>query len=38
MGKKKIIEANQEIIGTLMALSAKHDKLINFEVALQYSL
>ena len=36
--KEKIIEANREIIGTLLALSAKHDKLINFETALQYSL
>ena len=37
-GKEKIIEANQEIIGTLLALSAKHDKLIDFEIALRYSL
>ena len=37
-GKEKIIEANQEIIGTLLALSAKQYKLINFETALQYSL
>ena len=37
-GKEKIIEANREIIGTLLALSAKHDKLIIFETALQYSL
>ena len=37
-GKEKIIEANQEIIGRLLALSAKHDKLIDFEIALRYSL
>ena len=37
-GKEKIIEAKREIIETLLALSAKHDKLINFETALQYSL
>ena len=36
--KGKIIEANQEIIGTLFALSVKLDKLINFETALQYFL
>ena len=36
--KEKIIEANREIIGTLLALSAKHDNLINFETALQCSL
>ena len=34
-GKEKIIEANRETIRTLLALSAKHDKLINFETALQ---
>ena len=37
-GKEKIIEANREIIGTLLALSAKHDKLINFGTTLQYFL
>ena len=37
-GKEKIIEVNQEIIRTLLVLSAKRDKLINFETALQYSL
>ena len=37
-GKEKIIEVNREIIGTLLALSGKHDKLINFETALQYCL
>ena len=37
-GKEKIIEANQEITETLLALSAKHDKLINFETTLQYFL
>ena len=36
--KGKSIEVNQEIIGTLFALSAKHDKLINFETILQYFL
>ena len=28
-GKEKVIEVNREIIGTLLALSAKHEKLIN---------
>ena len=37
-GKEKVIEVNREIIGTLLALSAKHEKLINFEIALQYPL
>ena len=37
-GKEKIIEAKGEITGTLLALSAKHGKLIDFETALQYFL
>ena len=37
-GKEKIIEVNREIIGTLLALSGKHDKLINFETTSQYCL
>ena len=37
-GKEKVIEVNREIIGRLLALSAKHEKLINFEIALQYPL
>ena len=37
-GKEKTIETIQEIIGPLSALSAKQDKPIIFETALQYSL
>ena len=37
-GEKKTIETIQEIIGPLSALSAKQDKPIIFETALQYSL
>ena len=37
-GKEKVIEVNREITGTLLALSAKHEKLFNFEIALQYPL
>ena len=37
-GKEKVIEVNREIIGTLLTLSAKHEKLINFEIALQCPL
>ena len=37
-GKEKIIETNREIIETVLALSAKHDKLINFGTTLQYCL
>ena len=36
--KEVIIEVNREIIGTLLALSAKHEKLIDFKTALQYPL
>ena len=34
-GKEKIIVANRKIIGTMLALSAKHYRLINFKTALQ---
>ena len=37
-GKEVIVEVNREIIGTLLALSAKHEKLIDFQTALQYPL
>ena len=37
MGKKNHW-VESKIIGTLLALSAKHNKLINFETAFQYSL
>ena len=37
-GKEKIIVANRKIIGTMLALSAKHYRLINFKTALQYFL
>ena len=36
--EKKNHWVESKIIGTLLALSAKHNKLINFETALQYSL
>ena len=37
-GEEVIVEVNREIIGTLLALSAKHEKLIDFKTALKYPL
>ena len=37
-GKSVVIEANRNILGKLLAISAKHEKSIDFEVALSYPL
>lgn len=36
--RKNAIEVNRNILATLLALSAKHSKPIDFEVALRYPL
>ncbi len=37
-GKSAVIDANRNILGKLLAISAKHKKSIDFEVALSYPL
>ena len=37
-GKSAVIDANRNILGKLLAISAKHEKRIDFEVALSYTL